>query len=360
MIQYLIKRILLFIPTLFVITLISFCISRLAPGDPAMLKAGVGSEGAMSSTGGLNEKIVEMVRKQWHLDKPIWQQYVIWTGGLCCMNFGGVFEGGGTDFSKFSFIGHPDFGTSFQDNRPVFEKMVERVPITLSMNLIAVFLAYLIAVPLGMYSATHQDTLFDRISTFLLFAMYSLPVFWVGTMAVTFLCSYEYLSIFPSTGIRSTNFSDTWSLWEKLMDYGAHLALPIIIYTYGSFAFISRQMRSAMLETVRQDYIRTARAKGLSERVVITKHALRNSLIPIITLLAGILPGLIGGSVIVETIFSIPGMGELSFKALVARDYPMIMAVFTISAVLTLAGILVSDILYSFADPRIAFSKKNS
>lgn len=360
MIQYLIKRILLFIPTLFVITLISFCISRLAPGDPAMLKAGVGSEGAMSSTGGLNEKIVDMVRKQWHLDKPIWQQYVIWTGGLCCMNFAGVFEGGGTDFSKFSFIGHPDFGTSFQDNRPVFEKMVERVPITLSMNLIAVFLAYLIAVPLGMYSATHQDTLFDRVSTFLLFAMYSLPVFWVGTMAVTFLCSYEYLSIFPSTGIRSTNFSDTWTFWEKLMDYGAHLALPIIIYTYGSFAFISRQMRSAMLETVRQDYIRTARAKGLSERVVITKHALRNSLIPIITLLAGILPGLIGGSVIVETIFSIPGMGELSFKALVARDYPMIMAVFTISAVLTLAGILVSDILYSFADPRIAFSKKNS
>ncbi|MBK9250204.1 MAG: ABC transporter permease [Ignavibacteria bacterium] len=360
MIQYLIKRILLFIPTLFVITLISFCISRLAPGDPAMLKAGVGSEGAMSATGGLNEKIVEMVRKQWHLDKPIWQQYIIWTGGLCCMDFASVFEGGNTDFSKFSFIGHPDFGTSFQDNRPVFEKMVERVPITLSMNLIAVFLAYLIAVPLGMYSATHQDTLFDRTSTFLLFAMYSLPVFWVGTMAVTFLCSYEYLSIFPSTGIRSTNFSDTWTFWEKLMDYGAHLALPIIIYTYGSFAFISRQMRSAMLETVRQDYIRTARAKGLSERVVITKHALRNSLIPIITLLAGILPGLIGGSVIVETIFSIPGMGELSFKALVARDYPMIMAVFTISAVLTLAGILVSDILYSFADPRIAFSKKNS
>jgi len=360
MLQYLFKRILLFIPTLFVITLISFCISRLAPGDPAALKAGVGSEGAMSSSGGINQKIVEMVRKQWHLDKPIWQQYVIWTGGLMCMDFAGVFEGSSADISKFKFIGHPDFGTSFQDNRPVFEKMVERVPITMSMNLIAVLLAYIIAVPLGIYSATHQDSYFDRISTFFLFAMYSLPVFWVGTMAVTFLCSYEYLSIFPSTGIRATDFSDNWTFFQKLSDYSAHLALPIIIYTYGSFAFISRQMRSAMLETVRQDYIRTARAKGLSERVVIYKHALRNSLIPVITLLAGILPSLIGGSVIVETIFSIPGMGELSFKALVARDYPMIMAVFTISAVLTLAGILVSDILYSFADPRIAFSKKNS
>lgn len=156
-----------------------------------------------------------------------------------------------------------------------------------------------------------------------------------------------------------TRISLTFTLWAKVGDILWHLVLPMIVYTYGSFAFISRQMRSAMLETIRQDYIRTARAKGLPERRVIFIHAMRNSLIPIITLLAGILPGLIGGSVIVETIFSIPGMGELSYRALIARDYPMIMAVFTLSAVLTLVGILLADVLYSLVDPRIAYDKQN-
>lgn len=319
------------------ITMISFGISRLAPGDPAALKAGVGAEGAMSGSQNINEKTIALIRKQWHLDKPLWQQYTIWMWDL--MRF--------------------DFGNSFQDNRPIAEKMVERIPVTLTMNIVAVILAYLIAVPLGIYSATHQGTSGDKISTFFLFALYSLPSFWIGTLTITFLCNPEYLAIFPTGGIHSINYSETWGIFDKISDYLIHLTLPMAIYTYGSFAFISRQMRSGMLEVIRQDYIRTARAKGLSERTVIYKHALRNSLIPIITLLAGILPGLIGGSVIIETIFSIPGMGELSFKALVARDYPMIMAVFTVSAVLTLAGILISDLLYSIVDPRIVYAKKS-
>lgn len=366
MLTYIVKRILLFLPTLFLITLISFSISRLAPGDPAELKAGVaGGEGAMSSNNGLNAKIIEQVRAQWHLDKPVfiisflqdddksaprpwWQrltfrwnglenQYFIWMGQLFTL----------------------DFGVSFQDNRPVLDKIIERVPITLSMNILSIIIAYIIAVPLGIYSATHPGTFFDRLSTFFLFALYSLPVFWVGTLAVTFLCNEEFLRIFPSSGLHSMNFEDSWSLWDKIKDYAYYLFLPMAIYTYGSFAFISRQMRSAMMENLRQDYVRTARAKGLPERTVIYKHVLRNSLIPLITLLAGILPGLIGGSVIVERIFSIPGMGNLSFGALNARDYPTIMAVFTISAFLTLAGILVSDILYSIADPRIGYGKKS-
>ena len=359
MIQYIIKRILLFIPTLFIITVISFGISRLAPGDPAALKVGAGADGNMSGSTGINAKIIELVRKQWNLDKPIWQQYVIWLGDMLMFDFHDAFANGQTNLSLVKTRSAPYFGESFQDNRPVMDKLIERVPVTLFMNIGAVFLAYIIAIPLGIYSATHQGSFWDKLSTFILFALHSLPTFWVGTLAIVFLCNYEFISLFPSGGLRSPNFSVNWTLWQRLNDYAIHLVLPMIIYTYGSFAYISRQMRSAMLETVRQDFIRTARAKGLSESTVVFKHALRNSLIPIITLLAGILPNLIGGSVIIETIFSIPGMGELSFKALVARDYPMIMAVFTISATLTLIGILLSDILYSFADPRIAYSKKN-
>ncbi len=336
--QYIIKRIGLFALTLFLITILTFAISRMAPGDPAQLKVGIGVEGSLSGSRELSEKMIKLIRKQWHLDEPLWKQYWLWLKDLATL----------------------EFGKSFQDNRPVIDKILERVPVTLSMNLLSVIIAYLIAIPLGIYSATHPNTVFDRISTFVLFALYSLPTFWVGTMAITFLCNPEFLAIFPTGGLRSINFSEQWSLFQKILDYAWHLALPMLVYTYGSFAFISRQMRSAMLETIRQDYIRTAYAKGLDSRTVIYKHALRNSLIPIITLLAGVFPMLVGGSVIIETIFSVPGMGELSFRALVARDYPVIMAVFTISAFLTLLGILVADILYSVVDPRIAFGRKTA
>ncbi len=333
---YIAQRIGLFVPTLLFITLLSFALSRLAPGDPAALKVGVGAEGGIAGRTGLNERTLELLRKQWHLDKPLWQQYLLWLRDLVTL----------------------EFGRSFQDNRPVLEKIAERLPITLAMNLFAVLIAYGIAIPLGVYSATHSGTALDRFLTFLLFALYSLPSFWVAMLAVTFLCNPEYLALFPTGGIRSIFHSEQWSLWQRIVDYAWHLTLPMLVYTYASFAFISRQMRSALLEVLRQDYIRTAYAKGLPERVVIWKHAVRNSLIPIITLLAGILPSLIGGSVIVETIFSIPGMGELSFRALVARDYPVIMAVFTLSAVLTLVGILLADILYAVVDPRISFARR--
>ncbi len=333
---YIAQRVGLFVPTLLFITLLSFALSRLAPGDPAALKVGVGAEGGIAGRTGLNERTLELLRKQWHLDKPLWQQYLLWLRDLVTL----------------------EFGRSFQDNRPVLEKIAERLPVTLAMNLFAVLIAYGIAIPLGVYSATHSGTALDRFLTFVLFALYSLPSFWVAMLAVTFLCNPEYLALFPTGGIRSIFYSEQWSLWQRIWDYVWHLTLPMLVYTYASFAFISRQMRSALLEVLRQDYIRTAYAKGLPGRVVIWKHAVRNSLIPIVTLLAGILPSLIGGSVIVETIFSIPGMGELSFRALVARDYPVIMAVFTLSAVLTLVGILLADILYAVVDPRISFARR--
>jgi peptide/nickel transport system permease protein len=331
---YILKRILLFIPTLIAITLVTFGISRLAPGDPARVKLGA-SENARADREA-SEAIVKKLREQWHLDKSIPEQYWLWVKGLATL----------------------DFGRSFKDNGSVTDKIMERMPVTLLMSVLSVILAYIIAIPIGIYSATHPGTWLDRASSTLLFMLYSLPSFWIATLGIIFLASPEYLKIFPTSNLYSIDVNESWTFFEKMGDLLWHLALPMAIYTYSSFAFISRQMRGAMLEVIRQDYIRTARAKGLAERTVIFRHALRNSLIPIITLLAGLLPGLIGGSVIVESIFSIPGLGQLGFQALLERDYPIIMAELTFSAVLTMLGVLVADVLYSVVDPRIAFSRK--
>ncbi len=366
MLGYIIQRVLLVFPTLFVITVLSFAISRLAPGDPAELKAGVGSSQNLSTGQGkdLNEKMIALIRKQWNLDKPLFyfsffedkdennpksvfkrfniqwhgvrNQYHIWTANVL----------------KF------DFGNSFRDNQPVLEKIKERIPITITLNLISTLIAYLVAIPLGVFSAVKQDSLADRVSTVTVFILYSLPNFWIGTMLIIFLGGGDFFSLFPYAGLYSNNY-EYMSSFGKFKDLVWHLFLPVIVYTYGSFAYLSRQMRVGMLEVIRQDFIRTARAKGLTEKSIIFKHALRNSLIPIITILAYILPAMIGGSVIVETIFTIPGMGSLAFEAITSRDYPIVMAVFTISAVLTLIGMLIADLLYSIVDPRITFGSKN-
>ncbi len=251
-----------------------------------------------------------------------------------------------------------DFGLSYQDKRPISSKLGEAVRWSLVINLISIALAYLIAIPLGVVAAVRRGQWQDRTIGLVLFMLDSLPSFWVGTLAIVFLCGGDYLNLFPPGGVQSTEHSPEWPLLERLADWGYHLILPVLVYTYGSLAFLSRQMRAALLEVLWQDYIRTARAKGLSERQVIWKHAFRNSLIPIITLLASVFPAMISGSVILETIFSIPGMGFLSYGAMVARDYPVIIAVFTIGAVLTMVGILVADVLYALVDPRISYARR--
>lgn len=247
-----------------------------------------------------------------------------------------------------------DFGESYTTNEPVLEEIAKRFRVTFTMNMWSIFLTYLIAIPIGIFSSTHQYSLGDRISTVLLFVLYSLPSFWVGTMMIWLLTGPPYLDWFPSYGATSDAYA-TMTGWEQFWDSAWHLTLPVICLTYGGVAYISRQMRAGMLETVRQDFIRTARAKGLSEPVVIFKHALRNSMIPIITLLANLLPLMIGGSVIIEQIFTIQGLGSYSFSAVLNRDYPVIMAIFTFSGFLTLLGILLSDIMYALVDPRIKY-----
>ncbi|MEO6883572.1 MAG: ABC transporter permease subunit [Bacteroidia bacterium] len=249
-----------------------------------------------------------------------------------------------------------DFGISYQDKRPVSSVIWSAMEWTMLISSISIILAYLIAIPLGIKSAVSKGSRSEKVITTGLFILYSLPTFWIATILIIFFCGGDWFSWFPSPGAPPIP-SDAPILYQfSQMAY--RLALPIFCWTYGSLAFISRQMRGGMLSVIGQDYIRTARAKGLSEKVVIRKHALRNSMIPIITLFASVFPAMISGSFVIEYIFSIPGMGKISYDALLARNYPIIFTVMMFTAILTLAGTLLSDILYAVVDPRISFSNK--
>lgn len=252
-----------------------------------------------------------------------------------------------------------DFGNSIKDNRPIWDHLKEKLPVTLIFTIASFFISYLVAIPLGIYSATHQYSIGDKVSTVVLFILYSLPNFWVATMAIVYFGGGDFLNLFPVSGLHSVGAEDM-TFWPWLKDLLHHIILPLAVWTYGSFTVLSRFMRGSMLEVIRQDYIRTARAKGLSEKIVVYKHALRNSLIPIITIVANLLPAAISGSIIIEFIFSIPGMGQWAFNSVLFRDYPAIMAIFTLSAILTLVGILLADILYAVVDPRISFEAKTA
>lgn len=245
-----------------------------------------------------------------------------------------------------------DFGRSFIDDEKVIDKIAKALPVTIGLNLLAIFIIYAVSVPLGIAAAVKRGQLFDNVSSVILFVLYSIPNFWLATMLIMFLSSSLWFDLFPSGKLNS---ADPWgmSYWPWLMDRLWHLVLPITVMVYAGFASLSRYVRTSMLEALSQDFVRTARAKGLSELVVVGRHAFRNALITIVTLIGNLLPRMIGGSVIVEYIFSIDGMGKLGFDAILSRDYPVIMAITTFAAVLTLLGILVSDLLYGAVDPRV-------
>ena len=260
-----------------------------------------------------------------------------------------------TQFAQWmSMVTKLDFGESYSHHVPVIELIKERLPISMQLSLISIFITYIIAIPLGVFSAVHQYKLSDKIVTVALFILYSLPSFWVANMLILFTTGGDFPNIFPTRFLHSPG-AENFTFFKWLLDWIWHLILPITCLTYGSFAYVSRQMRVGMLDIIRQDFIRTARAKGLSERTVIFKHALRNALIPTVTLLAFLLPALLGGSIIIEEIFTIEGMGKLSFEAILNRDYPIINAIAFFSAFLTLLGMLCTDIAYVLVDPRISF-----
>ena len=249
-----------------------------------------------------------------------------------------------------------DFGFSYMDSQPIGEKIWSRVWISFTFTIISVLLAYLISIPLGIYSAYRKDSIFDRISSIIVFILYSMPSFFIGVLLLYTFANPDMLRWFPVSGIQdATLFDPEWSNWEKLKHRAPFFVLPLVTYVYSSFAFLSRIMRVGVIDVFGQDYIRTARAKGLGEGTVVMKHALRNSLLPIITVFANIFPLAVGGSIIIETIFTIPGLGLEIYNSILNFDYPMIIAVFTIIGFLTMIGYLISDILYAVVDPRISY-----
>ena len=320
MLSYIARRLVLMIPLIFGITLISFLVIHLAPGGPVEVE----TEMSMKSSA----QALENLKKLYGLDKPLHEQYMDW-------------------LMRFVKL---DFGTSFVDGKKVLDKITERIPITLTINLLSLMFIFCIAVPIGVLSATRQYSLFDRFTTIFVFVGFSTPHFWLALLCqILFGMTLGWL---PISGFQSIDVSGMGFL-ERVWDWTLHLILPVGIGAFAGMAGLSRYSRSSMLEVIRQDYIRTARAKGLRESQVIIRHALRNALMPIVTIVGLSVPGLIGGSVIMETIFSIPGMGQLFYQSTMSRDYPTIMGVLVIGAVLTLIGNFLADISYAMADPRI-------
>ena len=327
---YLIRRFLIIPITLIGISIITFGTLQLMPGSPAMLRL-MKLQGQMS-TDVNQEEVIQQALEQYGLDKPVWQQYLSWMGRMVML----------------------DFGTSTKDGKPVLTKIVEALPYTLQLNIISIFLVYLLAIPIGIFSATHTGTYSDRTLTVFLFVLYSIPSFWLAMILIYFFATGRPFEWFPVYGFSSDGAAEMgYFAWFK--DRLWHLILPVICMTYAELAAISRYTRADLIEQINQDYVRTARAYGFRERTVVLMHAMRNSLITLITLFGTILPLLIAGTVIIEQIFSIPGMGRLLFESILSRDYPTWMGILTMSALLTLVGFVLSDILYALADPRIRF-----
>ncbi len=250
-----------------------------------------------------------------------------------------------------------DFGVSYNSKKPIADVFSGKVFWSMLFSLLSIILAYAISIPLGVRAASKKGSTFDKTTTLITFALYSLPSFFFAVTLLMLFANPDVLNVFPASGVKpAQGYPDGAGMFERIKLTLPYIILPLISYTYSSLAFISRSMRSAMLENLNMDYVRTARAKGLSEKTVIWKHAFRNSLLPIITMFASVFPAAVGGSVILETIFTIPGMGYESFNAIQSNDYPMIISVLTVTGLLTLIGYLFSDILYSIADPRISYN----
>lgn len=328
MTAYIIRRIMLMVPTLLGITIMVFAISRIAPGNPVSISMGPG--GQMDAARAADVRKARM--KLYGLDKPIPVQYAKWLWRVVRL----------------------DFGDSIKFHRPVIDLIKERLPITLTLNLIAFLLIYIISVPLGVLTAVRHNRFFDKASSIMLFVLWALPSMWVGQMLIGYFCGPTFFNWFPPAGL-SSNSADMMPFFPWLLDRLWHLALPVLCLTYGGFAYLTKQVRAGMLENLRADYVRTARSKGLSNWTVVIRHAFRNSVIPVITIMATIIPAMLGGSVIIEQIFSIPGMGLLAFQAVTTRDYNVVMAVATIGGLLNLVGLLLGDIAYAMVDPRISF-----
>ncbi len=343
MFVYLVKRLIAMIPTLFGITLVVFVIINLAPGSPIEQKlqairfgSGMGarSSGAARANNdqGVSNEVMDALKKQYGFDKPMPVRYVIWLKNLA----------------------HLDFGRSFSYEVPVLEVIEQKMPVSLQFGIVSFLLAYLISIPWGIAMAMKENKTFDIVSSFLLFVTYSVPPFMLAILMIVFLAGGSFLNLFPIGGMSSDAY-DTLTTAGKIWDRVHHFILPLICYTLGSFTTLTLLMKNSILEEIKKDYIRTARAKGLEERKVYLRHALRNALIPIATGIGSFVSVFFAGSLLIETIFQLDGIGLLSYTSVLSRDYNLIMGMITIEAFLFLLGNLISDLTYVLVDPRIDF-----
>lgn len=332
--KYVLKRLLLMIPTLLGITIVCFFIINLAPGGPleqklaAMQLAGV-SSGAGST---MPPDQIQALKRQYGFDKPVLVRYLIWLKNICTLNF----------------------GTSFKYDEPVIDVLLEKLPVSLQFGVISAILIYLISIPLGIRKAVLDGSSFDVGTSVALMILYSVPPLIMGIMLRSYLAGGHFLSVFPVSELYSDNYHSL-NMWGKIGDRLMHFVLPLTCYVANGFVVLTLLMKNSLLDEIKLDYVRTARAKGLDERKVVYKHALRNALIPILTGLGSFLTLFFGGSIIIEQVFNLDGMGLLSIHAIFARDYNVIMALIFIQAVLSLLGRLVSDVTYHIVDPRIGF-----
>jgi microcin C transport system permease protein len=331
------------IPTLVGVTVIVFAIINLAPGSPVEQKiqqlrfGGMdsASSGDTSSTGdsAVSEEVIEALKKQYGFDKPVHIRYLIWLKNLARL----------------------DFGESFTHEEPVIDVIVSKFPVSIQFGLISLVLTYLICIPLGVIKAIKNHSTFDMVSSVVLSAMYAIPGFMLGVLLIVFFAGGGFFEWFPVGELYSDNYEEL-SAFEQIWDRIHHFVLPCICYMIGNFTVLTVLMKNSILDVIKKDYIRTARAKGLDEKVVYLKHALRNALIPIVTGIGNFLTLFFAGSLLIELIFQLDGIGLMSYNAVLERDYNVIMGSIFIQSVLMLFGNLISDIAYTLVDPRIDFS----
>ncbi len=333
--DYIVRRLLLLIPTLFGITLLTFVIINLAPGSPVeqriqQMRFSSGGEARAGTQ--VNNEIVEALNKQYGLDKPLHIRYGIWIKRIVTL----------------------DFGDSFTFEEPVLDVIIRKFPVSLQFGIASFILTYLICIPLGILMALKENTWIDRSAAVVLGIMYSIPPFMLAILFVVFFAGGSFWNIFPIGGISSDNYEEL-SMLGKIGDRLYHFVLPGICYMIASFTTLTILMRNSLLEEIKKDYIRTAKAKGLADRPIYFKHALKNAFIPIATGLGGFLGIFFAGSLLIEQIFQLDGIGLLSWNSLRARDYNVIMALTFLQSIAMLLGNLMSDLIYVWVDPRIDF-----
>jgi peptide/nickel transport system permease protein len=333
MLKYLIKRVLWMIPMLVGISLISFFIMHLAPGDITNNEAAFNPKASEESR--------EQLRKLYNLDKPVIVQYGLWLQRMVKLDFGNSFA----SHQKPVFLGTTDNAGNYTKGM-----IEEALPITLMINLLGLAITLSLAIPLGVIAARKYQGWQDRSITLFNFIGFSIPGFWLSLLLMYWLGVVN--NWLPISGLHSLNY-ESLDTWGKIKDSVSHLIMPVIIPSVTGLAGITLFVKNGMLDVLYQDYITTARAKGLNEHQVVYTHALRNALLPLITIIGLSIPGLIGGSVIAETIFAIPGMGKLFYDAVLMRDFPVVMGILTIGSALTLLGNLIADVSYAWADPRV-------